>query len=135
MFTATLEGGKTTRHFETSMAGSFAASWAYDCDAEVPLVWVTGSNPDNPLSNASIETERSGGCPISAETDANGHILLENLQTGMYAMTIRVEPCGVSVVCHVEVESGGQWEKIYCLPLPATGTVSSAALVPEWYGQ
>ena len=74
-----------------------------------------------PLSNSRIETARSGKCPISAVTDASGHVVLEGLQTGVYGLTIPVEPCGVNLFCAIEVESGGRWNKLSeCEPLPAS---------------
>jgi hypothetical protein len=122
VFTVTLEGGRTARHFEASSAGTFAASLAYDCDASAPLVWVSGSSA--PLSNARVETGHSDRCPIAAETDASGHILLENLQAGTYELRILVEPCGVSVVCHVDIPGGEPW----CESPQATASVSPASL-------
>jgi hypothetical protein len=124
VFTATLESGRTTKHFETSLAGSFMAYGTYDCDdANWPFSWQSSSGgARQALSRARVEMERSVKCRVSAETDADGHIVLNDLQRGVYAVTVPVEACGSVAVCFLDVGESGTVEDAGCESWAATAT-------------
>jgi hypothetical protein len=132
LFTVTLESGKTTKRFETSWPASFTAYGTYDCnDADWPFAWQTSSGgARHLLSGVQVEVERSVRCRVSVEIDASGRIALDNLQAGLYALTVPVEACGKIAVCYLAVDNGSRVVDEGCRSSPETATAQLSAALP-----